>query len=193
MARQDTPHMLLNENSSTLCNKASFIYISLSRSDKRLPAHLSISLPACSKNPGKQSKASTRRARPRIHTLSMCASKPSWLLCLVVSLTRSFAWLANCSKSEPCEPCLRTPLLPPLLALLPCLAIVGWDCWRAALRGRLCEPPPLPDADAAAAAASRVACLASRGFVAEPKLAVRARTLPPLGWRCRWVGLIGGA
>lgn len=121
----------------------------------------------------------------RIHTLSIWARMPSWLLCLVVSLTRSFAWLANCSKSEPCEPCLSTPFpVPEPLPLLPPLfcriGTVGDDCC-------LCVPT------ARVAAVASDVCLASNGLTwCELKLEVRASTLPTLGWRCRHVGLIGG-
>ena len=128
-----------------------------------------------------------------IHTLSMWARMPSWLLCLVVSLTRSFAWLASCSKSEPCEPCLSTPLLPLPALLLPALFCRGGkaggeDCCRWAVRateacrGRLLWLPAPP---------SEADCRGSSGL-AELKLPVRASTLPTLGCRCRHVGLIGG-
>ena len=45
-------------------------------------------------------------------TLSTWANKPSWLLCLVVSLTSSFAWDVSCSNKEPWELCRWDPADP---------------------------------------------------------------------------------
>lgn len=126
----------------------------------------------------------------------MCASIPSWLLCLVVSRIKSFAWLAICSNKEPCEPCRRTPFpvavvplppLPPLfcrctvLSLLCFCVTVGpadawrWSCiswwwWSAVVTALICR---------------------GRRGPAVLKLEALTRTLPTLGWRCR-PGPVGG-
>lgn len=127
-------------------------------------------------------------------TLSMCASSPSWLLCLVVSRIKSFAWLAICSNKEPCEPCRRTPfpvavVLPPLfcrctvLSLLCFCVIVGpADVWRWSCVGTSWWWSVVVTA---------LICRGKRGPPAVLKLEALARTLPTLGWRCR-PGPVGG-
>lgn len=133
-----------------------------------------------------------------VSTLSMCASSPSWLLCLVVSRTKSLAWLAICSNREPCEPCRRTPfpvlvlvleLLPPLFCRctkLPsfCFGEIGdpADVWRWSW---------IVVIEASWWSETALICRGRRGPPVVLKLEALARTLPTLGWRCR-PGPVGG-
>jgi hypothetical protein len=84
-------------------------------------------------------------------TLSIWASSPSWLLCRVVSLTNSFAVLANCSNSEvwlPCRvtelpdtaPVVVTPVDDPKLDVRAnTFPTLGWRCTIPGLRGGTCQ------------------------------------------------------
>lgn len=113
------------------------------------------------------------------NTLSIWARIPSWLLCLVVSRTKSFAWLAICSNKDPWEPCRRTPF-PVTLEFCLCTPSLACFC------------PPVPNENCRKTvddSLSLLLLLVCRENGPVPKLDALAKTLPTLGWRWRLAAL----